>query len=149
MKDYHFAWLSVHPERTATWLECALADGFDVHHLDGNHENNDPANLVLIDCGDHFMLHGTNRRISRMSIAKPGGVSADVYDSGKQAYEMYLDDQNWGAVAERMALDYYSDATKVRTWAQKYAKASDRKWPIGHQGKGRKCRPKVFAPLPA
>lgn len=32
-------------------------EGFDVHHLDGDHENNDPANLVLIEHTDHMMMH--------------------------------------------------------------------------------------------
>ena len=34
-------------------------EGFDVHHIDGDHDNNDPDNLVLIEHADHFRLHGT------------------------------------------------------------------------------------------
>ena len=40
--------------------------GFDVHHMDGNHTNNDPSNLVLIEHGDHMMLHGKKRRLGRV-----------------------------------------------------------------------------------
>lgn len=35
-----------------------LADGFHIHHVDGNHENNHPDNLKLIEATDHMRLHG-------------------------------------------------------------------------------------------
>lgn len=57
-KPYHDAWLSAHPTRTEGWLRDRLAEGFDIHHLDGNHDNNDPPNLVLIEHEDHLRLHG-------------------------------------------------------------------------------------------
>ena len=40
--------------------------GFDVPHMDGNHTNNNPSNLVLIEHGDHMMLHGKKRRLGRV-----------------------------------------------------------------------------------
>jgi hypothetical protein len=58
MLDYHKAWLSAHPDRTEDWLKDKILEGFDVHHLDGNHANNEPSNLVLIEHDDHMMLHG-------------------------------------------------------------------------------------------
>lgn len=42
-----------------------IVEGFDVHHIDGNHENNDPQNLVLIEHTDHMMLHG-GRHLGRL-----------------------------------------------------------------------------------
>jgi hypothetical protein len=51
-------WLLDHPERTYEWLLERLKDGFHIHHLDGNHSNNEPTNLVLIEASDHFRLHG-------------------------------------------------------------------------------------------
>lgn len=35
-----------------------IKDGFHVHHLDGDHGNNDPKNLVLIEGTDHLLMHG-------------------------------------------------------------------------------------------
>ena len=29
-------WLSAHPHRSAKWLRERIADGFDVHHIDGD-----------------------------------------------------------------------------------------------------------------
>lgn len=60
---YHLAWLSAHLERTQQWLAERLADGFAVHHTDGNHSNNDPINLVLIEAGDHMLLHNGVKRM--------------------------------------------------------------------------------------
>jgi len=34
-----------------------VLEGFEVHHVDGNHQNNDPGNLVLIEVADHVRLH--------------------------------------------------------------------------------------------
>lgn len=66
MTEYHLVWLANHPHRTAEWLKDRLRDGFDIHHLDGNHSNNAPSNLVLIENQDHQDLHGYNRKMCRI-----------------------------------------------------------------------------------
>jgi hypothetical protein len=73
MDAYHFAWLDAHSHRTVEWLADMLRDGFDVHHLDGNHGNDDPSNLVLIEHTDHMRLHGMTRCSGRLASlrAKP------------------------------------------------------------------------------
>lgn len=58
MKPYHEAWLAAHPWRTRKWLIKRFLDGFDIHHIDGNKQNNDPSNLVLTEHTDHMHLHG-------------------------------------------------------------------------------------------
>ena len=58
LTTYHLAWLSIHFHRNEEWLASRLRDGFDVHHLDGDHGNNVPENLVLIECTDHMRIHG-------------------------------------------------------------------------------------------
>ena len=58
MKPHHLAWLQAHPERSADWLKRMLREGFQVHHIDGDHHNNHPANLALIEHIDHLRLHG-------------------------------------------------------------------------------------------
>ena len=60
------AWLDAHPERDVAWLLRMAKEGFDVHHIDGDHENDDPLNLVLIEHRDHFMLHSGKRRTLRL-----------------------------------------------------------------------------------
>ena len=58
MKPCHLAWLGAHSHRHETWLADKFKDGDDIHHLNRDHDNNDPANLVLIEHTDHMMLHG-------------------------------------------------------------------------------------------
>jgi hypothetical protein len=57
MKSYHLAWLKKHPNRSRQWLAERLADGFHIHHIDCDHSNDKPENLVLIEGGDHFEVH--------------------------------------------------------------------------------------------
>lgn len=73
MRSHHEVWLKAHGERSAEWLREMLVRGFDVHHLDGDHDNNDPKNLVLIECGDHMMLHNGATRFSRVVGKNRGG----------------------------------------------------------------------------
>lgn len=66
MKVYHETWLRDNPNVSRQQLASWLATGFDIHHLDGNHENNAPNNLILIWGADHMMLHNGSKRISRV-----------------------------------------------------------------------------------
>lgn len=73
MTEYQTAWLLAHHERSEGWLREKLAEGFDVHHLDGDKGNNAAGNLVLIECGDHMMLHNGKKRFSRVVGKNRGG----------------------------------------------------------------------------
>lgn len=58
---HHHAWLAAHPNRSDRWLAWVLRMGFDVHHIDGDHSNDAPDNLVLVEAQDHMRLHGMDR----------------------------------------------------------------------------------------
>lgn len=62
LQSYHLAWLSAHPSRTKDWLKRMLKDGFHVHHVDGDHSNDAPENLALMDGVDHMRLHSVDMR---------------------------------------------------------------------------------------
>jgi hypothetical protein len=85
LKPYHWAWLAAHPERSQQWLRDRLADGFDVHHADGNHTNDDPDNLVLIEVTDHAKLHLFEAGFSRMSAAEANRARIRRLDERFQA----------------------------------------------------------------
>jgi hypothetical protein len=70
LQPYHYVWLAAHEHRTEAWLRKRMQDGFDIHHLDGNHGNNDPLNLVLIETTDHMMLHSGKRMLGRLTPKK-------------------------------------------------------------------------------
>jgi len=78
---YHLSWLAAHPQRTAKWLKERLADGFQVHHADGNHANNAPDNLVLIDGNDHLRLHGRPQLQGHRLVehSRKGGTNSRKY----------------------------------------------------------------------
>lgn len=59
LQSYHRVWLSCHPGRTEQWLRERMADGFHVHHADGDHTNDAPNNLILLEGLDHMLIvHG-------------------------------------------------------------------------------------------
>jgi hypothetical protein len=96
MKDYHFIWLSSHPDRTKQWLQDKLNEGFDIHHLDGDHFNNELTNLVLIEHVDHMRLHamsGNRLKAIKVIISKKRLVAA-----GKVAYELHKVGKSWDEI---------------------------------------------------
>lgn len=76
LQPYHMAWLSAHPERNLKWLKERLADGFQIHHVDGNHANNAIDNLLLVDGFDHMRLHGIRKMPKVQNMAEIGRKGA-------------------------------------------------------------------------
>lgn len=37
--------------------QCSLLPGIDIHHIDGNHDNNEPANLKAVTLEEHYQIH--------------------------------------------------------------------------------------------
>lgn len=93
-QSYHHAWLTAHPDRSIQWLRDRLADGFQVHHVDGDHSNDDPLNLILIEGVDHLRLHSGSlkagiegwkaRQRSPVRV-----VTAEEAEAKQQAAEIY------------------------------------------------------------
>jgi hypothetical protein len=90
LKTYHLVWLGSHPNRTEAWLRARLYDGFDIHHLDGNHDNNEPANLALVEHTDHMALHG-GRTMGRMTSPRKKRAPTDRKLSRKQVDKILTD----------------------------------------------------------
>jgi len=78
LKIHHAVWLQSHPDRTETWLCNRITEGFDVHHLDGDHKNNVSDNLILIESRDHMRLHGTEGFVRFWTSRE---VEADLQDT--------------------------------------------------------------------
>jgi hypothetical protein len=139
MREYHEVWLNSHPHRTREWLEQKLAEGFDVHHIDGDHSNNSPSNLILVECADHAMLHGIPQvrilavEIRRRKIAErnrledergfssgrfvPVTVKANVYwyfDDRRTKKRKYIGRTNESL--DRVARDYNRSKKDESAW---------------------------------
>lgn len=74
LKPCEVAWLDAHPARSAEWLIHRLNDGFEIHHVDGNHDNNAPGNVVLIEGVDHMRMHGMCVKALRQATGHLGGT---------------------------------------------------------------------------
>lgn len=147
MKPHHFAWLKAHPERTQAWLEQALEQGFDVHHLDEDHENNDPENLVLMEHTDHFRLHWNWDERVRPSEAyrlkgSGGRWFSDVelaeyikakLSKGEQAYQLKqsFPDRTWKQVGQEIGYAGKKNIVmKTIAVAKQWALYHGKKWPL-------------------
>lgn len=109
LEPYHHAWLLAHPERTPEWLLRMLAEGFQIHHMDGNHSNDDPKNLVLIEGGDHMMIHnGVARLLWRPPVKMGGGrpkkVKPTIEEMRQQLADAEEKEAKKAAVARKKAL---------------------------------------------
>lgn len=114
------AWLSAHPERDIGWLERAIAEGFEIHHVDGKHHNNDPANVVLIDAVDHRRLHG------RFVIAK----SRSVLINGELARKAYESREDQGYAWQHIGKQLRITGITAQKLARIHAGLYKLKWPL-------------------
>lgn len=104
-----------------------LADGFDIHHLDGNHANNSPDNLALMESDDHMRLHGVGAR--RLLGERKRVVTEKRIDLDRKAYEKRLAGHMWKEVAgEVLGTKAKAEAAAVR--ARRYAKEFNAPWPL-------------------
>ena len=135
MKSYHTVWLRAHPHRSSEWLRERLAEGFEVHHIDGVHSNNAPANLVLVEGRDHMLLHmGHRPRRVRELPDKVIEAQRAAYIVGEAAYKLRSTGLRWNAVAHelyRIGVCEYLGASGVTNKARRYALYNDHLWPVG------------------
>lgn len=129
MKDYHYIWLSKHPHRTKEWLLKALKDGFDIHHLDGDHNNNCPENLVLIEHVDHIRLHGGQIEFGRMYEKYKNqikAISRRLEIGGVSYSKKSTSSLRWEAVG----LSLNINPTYALKCAKEYAQYMQLPWPL-------------------
>jgi len=127
MKDYHYIWLENHRNRTEEWLRERLADGFDIHHADGDHGNNEPSNLILIECTDHMRLHGSSL-LRLLGEAKEAATAATL-NKGKAAYDKKTGELSWLAVGRELNPASAQPASWARSVAKQYAETEGLPFP--------------------
>lgn len=114
LKSYHYVWLAGRPDRSEEWLKAKLSEGFDIHHIDGDHWNDAPENLVLIEHVDHMRLHGMKGSLGRLKPrrkSRDGSIEGRVRASRKRlarAMKVYEDsytrrEQAWRDTAKKIA----------------------------------------------
>lgn len=127
MEECHYQWLRqkfVEPE----FLLQALHNGFHIHHLDEDHSNNDPNNLVLIFGKDHFKLHGRYPDMGDGS-QKWEDVLADKrarLQKGERAFELRKTGMKWVDIAVQIE----SDQANTHHMARRFAILNGKKLPV-------------------
>lgn len=129
------AWLLAHPHRTEEWLRERSKDGFDIHHLDGDHDNNDPDNLVLIECADHMRIHNSAGNFLRIPTVRcvhsgtqktrPLPDCAAPESSQKASYDLHRSGLGWMAVGRQLGVS----RDVARGLARRHAKRAGLEWP--------------------
>ena len=121
LADYHVAWLSNHPTRTAEWLQERLRDGFEVHHIEPS-LGDDPTNLILIERQDHKMIHGAGKSIVRCKERSDRNLRF-----GASAYAWRCQGKKWREIADILGLRAMGDAEKAAKW---FAAEHKHPWPV-------------------
>jgi hypothetical protein len=125
---HHEAWLSAHPHRTAEWLLERTRDGFDIHHGDGDHSNNDPDNLFMVEHRDHLRLHGQPLmdRLRRANDARRDAARRERIEAGRCCYHLKRMGYLWPEVARALGRPEGS----IMKDAKAFAEDAGLLWPL-------------------
>ena len=104
------------------WMYQASQNGFDVHHLDGDHSNNDPENLVMIFASDHMRLHNAEHFIPLSRCKKNWNEESEgeKLTRGEFAYKERLKGLGWKEI----------ECKNPILLAKNYAIKKGMEWPI-------------------
>lgn len=138
-EPHHLAWLEANPHRSAEWLKDRLRDGFHVHHIDCDHGNNDPENLLLLDGVDHMRLHALPigqelKKLARlrMMVSNPEPRDTLIWRVGCVAYILRRNGWCGHAISlflYRVSGEGYRRVTVVGPM-KSFAKEERLEWPI-------------------
>ena len=71
--------------------QCSLLEGVDIHHIDGDHDNNHPTNLKAVSLQEHFSIHKLQKEyyaaylIGRRMKIKPEDWSKMAIENGRKS----------------------------------------------------------------
>lgn len=124
-KDYRQIWADKY-KKDSLWMEQASENGFHVHHVDGDRDNNDPDNLMMIFKGDHMLLHNLKRWAAHDGekwVTQEELMEAKKL-KGQRAYEERLKGKTW------IEIKLTTDIGNPLLAAKQYATHHSKPWPI-------------------
>ncbi len=75
-RKYHNISLELHKKITKECVLCSFNKAVDLHHLDGDHKNNDPSNLVGLCPNHHKMYHKPEYQSEVTALLKEKGYKS-------------------------------------------------------------------------
>ena len=73
------------------YYQASLLEGVDIHHIDGNHSNNDPKNLQAVTLEEHYEIHKSQNdyyacvMISQRMKIKPTDWQQMAQENGRKS----------------------------------------------------------------
>ena len=103
-----------------------IDDGFDVHHMDGDPNNDSPDNLVLIETSDHTCVVHRLKMIRK--IGAPRGRRPSNLERDAAIYAAKTLDNSWRDVARVFGI---SGRLALQA-GRRHAIATEQPWPIDY-----------------
>ncbi len=132
------AWLTKHPNVSQQWLVGAQSEGFELHHIDCNHDNDSPDNILLIFGRDHKYIHGISSSFGLMANkSRDAWICKRESDYiriklGEKGYTLRQSGMKWPDVG--IALGYAGrrgqQGGSAANATRQYAKYNKLTWPI-------------------
>jgi hypothetical protein len=71
---------------------------YEIHHIDGDHSNNNPSNLTAITLQEHYDIHYTQRDYNAcylMSVQRMNKTTEEISELSSKAAKQRIADGNW------------------------------------------------------
>lgn len=104
------------------YYQASLLDGIDIHHIDGNHFNNEPSNLQAVTLEEHYNIHKSQN---------------DYYACIMIAQRMQIKPDDWTEMAKRNGLSQATENIKNGVGLIHWAKNNPDKAKVACQKGGR------------
>ena len=120
MKDYRKLY-----ER---YYKCSLLKGVDIHHIDGDHNNNDPSNLKAVTLNEHYNIHKEQK---------------DYYAAYLIGRRMKIKPEDWSQMAKengrKSAIQNRNNGVGLTVWAKNNPELAQKMYSENGKKSGKKC----------
>lgn len=100
-------------------LEFADPATHDVHHLDHDHQNNSPDNLVIISRDEHKRHHSSTQARNVLYVATPEEIVSIEYYGKEMTYDLEVEDEQHNFVANDFVVHNTGKSALVQSIVQR------------------------------
>lgn len=108
--------------------ECSLLSGIDIHHIDGDHNNNDPSNLRPVTLEEHYFIHKSQK---------------DYYAAYLIGRRMKIKPEDWEQMARengrKSAIQNRDNGVGLTVWAKNNPELAQKMYSENGKKFGKKC----------